>query len=164
VSATTIVIGVGNPLLGDDGVGVLVARELAARRAPSWDVDVTEATAAGLALAERLSGYRRAVVIDALVAGPGEPDGLVRRLSLEDLGASRHARSTHDTDLVGALAALAAAGEAVPTTITFVGVTASRVDVFDDELSAPVAAAAAALVDALAARAASGAWEEASWA
>ncbi len=152
MGARTVIIGVGNALLGDDGVGVVVARRLATQRSPSWDADVIECAVGGLGLAERMVGYRLAIVVDALLALDGEPAGRTRRITLADCRSARHAASTHDTDLPLALATLAELGEPVPDAVELVGITAERMDAFDDRLSAPVAAAADALVASIAAR------------
>jgi hydrogenase maturation protease len=149
--ARTLLVGLGNPLRGDDGVGVAVARRFDARRAASWDVDVDECAAGGLRLAERLVGRRRAIVVDALAPGDAEP-GVVRRLAVAEAARAAHATSTHDADLATALAALAYAGEAVPEEIVIVGVGVALTDGFAERLSPVVDAAADALVDDLVAR------------
>ena len=56
----TLVLGLGNPILSDDGVGIHVVREVAARSLPNW-VTCTEASVGGLRLLEVLAGYERAI-------------------------------------------------------------------------------------------------------
>ncbi len=55
----TLVLGLGNPLLGDDAVGLRVAASLRGRLPP--DVELDEDYCGGLRLMERLAGYDRAV-------------------------------------------------------------------------------------------------------
>lgn len=74
--ARALVLGLGNDLLGDDGVGLIVAREVR-RRAPPG-IDVVESGEAGLALIELLAGYQVAVIVDAIHTGA--PPGTVHRL------------------------------------------------------------------------------------
>ena len=62
----TLVLGIGNPLLGDDGVGIHAARELAERNTRN-DVTVMDIGTDGLNLLEVMMGYDRLIVIDAIV-------------------------------------------------------------------------------------------------
>jgi len=57
----TVVIGLGNPYLGDDGVGVLVIRQLAGSLAGRQEVTVIELPVGGLRLMEAMVGCRRAL-------------------------------------------------------------------------------------------------------
>lgn len=69
---TTLVIGCGNPLRGDDGVGVEVARRLAAHPLPAH-VRCVDAGTAGLDIVLMLRGVSRAVLIDAAMPTAGSP-------------------------------------------------------------------------------------------
>jgi len=154
VPVDTIVVGLGNPLLGDDGVGWRVVE--AALPAPeessstTWPgVEVDHVSVGGLGLMERLVGYERAILVDAIVSG--RPVGTVRCLDLGELGdpAAGHLGSSHDTSLPTALAMGRALGAELPTRITVVAVEAGPSFEFGEVLSPPVAAAiprAAALV------------------
>lgn len=76
------VVGVGNPMMGDDGIGRRVVDALDELQLPP-DVEVTHAgTTAFLAL-EALSGARRGVVVDAVSTGEAEP-GTLHRYRLVD--------------------------------------------------------------------------------
>ena len=66
----SLVIGLGNPLVTDDSVGLRVAAELRDRLAGRADVEVTEDYWGGLRLMEQMVGYDRAIVIDAIRAAP----------------------------------------------------------------------------------------------
>jgi len=98
----TLVLGLGNPILTDDGVGVHVVRALAARC--QWkDVTFAEASVGGLRLLDTIAGYDRVILVDAIQTPDGQP-GDVYRLYPSDLQASLHSGSTHDLSLSGALA------------------------------------------------------------
>lgn len=138
----TLVIGLGNPLLGDDGVGWHVAqqveRELTGAGAP---VAVDCLAVGGLTLMERLAGCRRAIIADAVVTGQAPP-GTLYRLTLDDLPAAfaGHLHSAHDASLAVALKAGAALGIPLPEQVYIVGVEAGSVHDFSEALSPPVAA------------------------
>ena len=96
----TLVIGLGNPLIADDSVGLRVVAELQPLLAGRDDVDVGEDYWGGLRLMERMVGYDRAIVIDAICTG-AEP-GTIHRISPGDLPTQRSA-SAHDVNLSTAL-------------------------------------------------------------
>lgn len=148
------VIGLGNPILGDDGVGHRVAQEIVRHVGADVVVDVSER--GGLALAEALGGCTYAIIVDAFVTGR-QPPGTVQVYRLADLPdpVAGHTASAHDTSLATALAACQALGMAVPHEVYVVAVEARQVDQFCEELTPAVAAAVpkavAAVVQLLAA-------------
>jgi hydrogenase maturation protease len=96
----TLVLGLGNTILRDDGVGVYVARALGERLAGL--ADVAEAELAGFELIERLKGYDRAIIIDAILLD-GEAPGTVFCMRPDDIRITARLASFHDIDLVTAL-------------------------------------------------------------
>jgi hydrogenase maturation protease len=98
----TLVLGLGNPILTDDGVGIHVVRAAASRCPPFNNVVFAEASVGGLRLLDLLAGYERVIMVDAIQTRGGEP-GEIYRLGPGDLQASLHSGSTHDLSLPGAL-------------------------------------------------------------
>ncbi len=137
----TLVLGLGNPILTDDGIGVYVVREVAARGLPN-DVDVQEACVGGLRLLEVIVGYDRLILVDAIQTRDGAP-GQIYRLVPDDLHASLHAGSTHDLSFQGALAWGRRIGMALPAedAITIVAVEVEDVLTFGETLTPAVAVA-----------------------
>jgi len=80
----TIVLGLGNDLIGDDAVGILAARSLAQNLNSA--ADVMECSISGIALMELMTGYDRAILIDAIYTGK-YPPGTIRLLTASDLDA-----------------------------------------------------------------------------
>ena len=78
-----IVLGLGNELLSDDGIGILAAQRL--RAILDGQADVAVSNLSGIALLEVLVGYDKAVLIDAVQTGNARP-GTIRELSPDDLG------------------------------------------------------------------------------
>ncbi len=97
----TVIIGLGNTVLSDDGAGVFVARMLSGRF-ESDEVSVIETESAGMNLMEMLDGYDRAVLIDAILLNC-EDAGTVFRLRADDLQITPRLSSCHDIDIVTAL-------------------------------------------------------------
>lgn len=150
----TLVIGLGNPILADDGVGwrVIDALERRPRMGQPGTVleavDLERVCVGGVALMEELSDYRRAIIIDAILEPDGEPGRVwCRPLFDVETRTSSHLDSSHDATLLAALAAGRAMGATMPDDIEVVGVTIAGADTFGEELSAPVAAAIDVAVD-----------------
>jgi hydrogenase maturation protease len=98
---TTIIIGIGSLLRGDDIIGIKVA-EAIEREALPLDVKVATTTAAGLALLDLLTGYDRAFIVDAIQTRQGVP-GSVYRLALDELPAPPNSFTVHDVSLRSAI-------------------------------------------------------------
>lgn len=142
-SPPTLVVGLGNPLLGDDGVGWRIAEQVRCELAGmNRAVEVDCLAVGGLRLMERLVGYDRVILIDAMTTGQ-HPAGSLHCLSLVDLPdlCVGHLNSSHDTTLQTALRMGHALGIALPNDVRIVGVEAECVYDFTEALTPPVAAA-----------------------
>jgi hydrogenase maturation protease len=93
----TLVLGIGNDILGDDGVGIHIARAIASRIDNS-DVTVEETGAAGLSLLERIKGYERLIIADAIFTHDTEV-GKIHRLTLKDLAQTNDSVTPHEAAL-----------------------------------------------------------------
>lgn len=99
-----LIIGLGNPILGDDGVGWVIAEKLKVKLATNSTLEFEFLSLGGLSLMERLIGYKKVILIDALSSGI-HPKGKVVSFPLSevlDLTAG-HTSSAHDTSLRNAL-------------------------------------------------------------
>jgi hydrogenase maturation protease len=144
-SEKTLVIGLGNPILGDDGVGLVVAREVESCLDTSeQNVEVDYLTLGGLSLMERMIGYQRVILIDSLNTGQ-RPQGSVINFSLEDLVdlTYGHSATAHDVTLKTALIMGRKLGANLPADkdVHVVAIEAQHVYDFKEELSPEIAAA-----------------------
>jgi hydrogenase maturation protease len=146
----TLVIGLGNPILGDDGVGWKVAEELSSIVGHQSSIEVDTAALGGLSLMERLLGYDRVVLVDSMETGQGQV-GSVRTFPLASLPdpMAGHSASAHDTSLITALKTAESIGADIPKRVDVVAVEAQNVYDFSEELSPPVAAAVPKAVQAV---------------
>jgi hydrogenase maturation protease len=144
----TLIVGLGNPILGDDGVGWKVAAEVEQRlpkspKSPETsEVSVDCVSLGGLSLMEHLIGYQRAIVIDAIGTGQ-HPIGTAYHFRLDDLydPTSGHTTAVHDVSLITALKMGRSMGAALPDRIDVVAIESPYVYDFTEELTPPVAAA-----------------------
>jgi hydrogenase maturation protease len=139
----TLVIGLGNPILKDDGVGIYTARVVRAVLPPAAEVDVVELAVGGLALMEAMIGYERAILIDALWTMPGEHAGEIVEFDAGDLPETLNTRSAHDADLPTALRTGRRLGAQLPAqkNIQIVAIRAEDVLTFGETPNPHVAAA-----------------------
>ena len=139
----TLVLGLGNPILTDDGVGVRVAEQVRVCLPENAQVEVTEASVGGLALMEAMLGFERVILIDA-IQQEGWVPGAIRRLSLEDLqriSPTQHSASPHDASLATALQTGELLGLPLPREITIFAVQVENVTDFSDQPTPAVASA-----------------------
>lgn len=125
-SPSTVVVGLGNDLISDDGIGLYVARCLGAALDPDH-YEVVELSVGGMALVERLLGYRRAVVVDACRTGRHAPGTLTRHRA-EDFCNSPRLASYHTMDFGTALELARQLGADLPERIEVFAIEAEDVE------------------------------------
>lgn len=142
--ARIAVIGIGNPIAGDDGAGIHVARRLARAFAAEPRVYVAPWEGDLFGLADVLPRAERFLFVDAAV---GERPGEVRRF---DRGSAFFAPSFHQLDAGTVLRALEALGTVAPfPPWELWGITARLPCEFGEELSPEVGEAVARVAAAL---------------
>jgi len=136
------ILGLGNPLLTDDAVGLAVAdaceRLLAARPLPG--VDVLRSTRGGFELIDLLRGYGRAVILDCLDV-PAPRPGRVHRLGLGQVRGSARLVGAHDLSLGDVFALAAQLAIPMPAEVEIFAVEAADPRTLGQTLTPAVAAA-----------------------
>jgi hydrogenase maturation protease len=80
----TLVLGLGNDILSDDAVGLLVIRQLQTQLAGQPDLDLQETSEMGLALLDFFTGYSRVILVDSIQTGQAPP-GFIHKLDAASL-------------------------------------------------------------------------------
>jgi hydrogenase maturation protease len=106
----TLILGIGNPILTDDGVGIKIARQI---KEADPELEVVETSEAGIALLDLISGYDKVVIIDSIKTGQGKA-GELYKLELADLGHPVYFASSHGIDIPTAVELGRLAGYPVP--------------------------------------------------
>lgn len=147
-STKTLIIGLGNPLVSDDSVGLRVVERLKPLLADRHDVEVSEDHWGGLRLMERMIGFDRAIVVDAIQTGAAP--GTIHLLTPEGIATQRSA-SAHDVNLATALEFGRGAGAHLPANsrIQLVGIEAADTLTFSEECTPEVEAAIPLAVEAV---------------
>jgi hydrogenase maturation protease len=141
-----LVLALGNPLMGDDGIGSLALERLAAETELPASVRLTDGGTAGLELLPMVEDAARLLVLDAIRAG-GRPGDLV---TLDRDQLPRHLAvklSPHQIDLREVLALADLRGR-LPAEIVALGLEPGQMEL-GEPLSAAVAAGIGRLVDAV---------------
>lgn len=133
----TIILGLGNPILSDDGVGNRVALELEDRVAERQNVAVMETSMSGLSLIDLLAGYDKAIIVDAIQTAGGKA-GQIYRLAPDAFNNTRHASSPHDVNFATALELGSKLGIAMPKQIVIYAIEVTDTNTFGEEFTPEV--------------------------
>ena len=139
----TTIVGLGNPILGDDRVGLLIMREVeklySTSDKPLGDVVFQEAWQGGLLLLDQIDGFDHAVLIDSIVSGSYEVGTLIA-LTPEDFRETRHISNLHDINFGTALKLGDKMGHKVPEKLDIFAVEVNVTHNFNDPISPQVEA------------------------
>jgi hydrogenase maturation protease len=143
----TILIGLGNPILGDDAVGWKVVEQVEQklqqlRHEIQGTLDIEYLSIGGLGLMEHLVGYDRAIIVDAIFSRKAAP-GTISTQMLEDVfdPTSGHTISVHDTSLQDAINLALKIGVQMPKKLIVVGIETDSINNFSEALTPNVAVA-----------------------
>ena len=132
----TLVLGIGNPILSDDSVGVRVAQEVG-KKVNDPQVSVAETSIAGLSLLDLVVGYDKVIIIDAIQAKEGRA-GSIYCMGTEDFSCTKHYSSPHQINLATALELGKMLNLAMPQKITVFAVEAKDITSFSEKCTPDV--------------------------
>jgi hydrogenase maturation protease len=102
-----IVVGLGNPLMADEGIGVVLIEALsrlaAAGDLPSETIEYTDGGCGGMYLLHTIAGRQKAILIDCTLMGT--PPGTIRRFTPDDVASVKQMAhlSLHEVDILKVL-------------------------------------------------------------
>lgn len=135
----TLLLGVGNPILSDDGAGIHVARALKTMAIPGVEVD--ELPASGLELLDVVLDYDRVIIVDAIKTDGGRPGDLYE-LREADFERTIHGYSPHGINIPTALAmGRQIVPDRMPKEILFLAIEADDIVNVSEKLTPKVAEA-----------------------
>ena len=120
-SNNTLVIGVGNLLMSDEGIGVEVVRQLSNKQSEYPSVDFIDAGSAGLSLLHLIANRKKAIIIDC--ARMGLEPGAIRRFTSDDIRSIKNLNhySLHEADILQVINLSGQLGEC-PTEVVLFGI------------------------------------------
>ena len=131
-----LVLGIGNLILSDDGVGIKVAHDVA-NLLNNPQVTVAETSGAGLSLLDSIVGYDKVIIIDAIQTKKGQA-GQIYRMKPEDFSFAKHFSSPHQINLVTALELGKMLHLTMPQEITILAVEAKDITSFSEKCTPEV--------------------------
>lgn len=134
----TLILGIGNPILSDDRVGIKVAMEIKSRLRKGY-FDVKGASIEGLSILDEIAGYERLILIDSIKTGKGRA-GDVYKLSVKDLGFTLHLSSSHGIDFATVIELGKKVGYEIPKIIDIYAVEIEDNTTFSEECTEKVKA------------------------
>lgn len=149
-----LILGLGNPILGDDGVGWQIVRDVENILKTSLNyggnIELAYLSVGGLSLMEAMVGFKGVIVVDSIRTGT-KPNGSVYSLPLRKIPnlSSGHTTSSHDTSLATALEMGKKLGFTLPEEVWVVAVEAEHVYEFSEKLSPAIEDAVPAAVNEL---------------
>ena len=132
----TLVLGMGNPILSDDGVGIRVAQEVG-KQLNDPQVTVAETSEAGLRLLDSIVSYDKVIIIDAVQTEKGQA-GQIYRMEPQDFSSAKYFPSPHQINLTTALELGKMLDLAMPQKITIFAVEAKDVTSFSEKCTPEV--------------------------
>lgn len=131
-----LLLGIGNPILSDDAIGIIVAREIAEENLPG--VDVQEIAASGIEVMELMLDYQKVIIVDAILL-PGKMPGEIMKLEEEDFSHTVNGSSPHGVNISTAISlGRQTAPSRMPKKIVFYAMQAENVDTFSESMTSEV--------------------------
>ena len=115
-----LVLGMGNPLISDDAVGLLIAEEVE-KRVERNDVEVKYGEVAGFRLVDLMAGHQIAIIVDAIMSDRA-PVGEAYWLELDKLRSPLRTKSNHNIHIADALDLGRGLGMDMPHTVRVLAV------------------------------------------
>ncbi len=127
-----MILGLGNPILGDDGIGCFVSELIGSRIPEDSGVTILSASVSPIRLLDEISGYERLVIIDSITTGRAEPGELL------EIRFPRNGTlpvSAHHISIDQLLPAGNALGLSMPKYVKVYGIEIIRPEEYSDTLS-----------------------------
>lgn len=146
MNSKTLIIGLGNTILSDDGVGIYASRKISEECADLANLDVAEASLGGIGLIDLMVGYDRVIILDAILTHKNKP-GTIYQLLIDDLGDPSQSTNHHFLDVRTSVELGRKIGLPMPETIIIFGVEIKDNTTISEELTHDVLHALPSLVE-----------------
>jgi hydrogenase maturation protease len=133
----TLILGIGNDILTDDGIGPKLVMDLREELAPAHVTFKTAATG-GMDILELIKDYPRVIILDAIRTKDGIP-GTVYFLTPSDFRETLHISSFHDISFLTALELAERLDIPIPDQIYIIAIEIVEDLTFSSEFSPPIA-------------------------
>jgi hydrogenase maturation protease len=132
----TLILGIGNDILTDDGIGPKLVSDLQKENFPEY-VHFQNAFLGGLEILEIIQGYEKVIFIDAIITEKGLP-GTVYQFTPEDFKETLHLSNLHDANFLTALELGRKMNMSVPADIHIIAIEIIEDRVFSNQFSSEI--------------------------
>jgi hydrogenase maturation protease len=140
VKLKTLLIGIGNPILSDDAVGIRVAQYLKEKYP---QLEVVETSEYGISMLDYISGYDRLIIVDSIKTGSQPAE--VYKLSLGDLNPASYYPTSHGVDIATAFNLGQKLGYRIPEKVCIYAIEVSDNTTFAESCTPAIAASIPAI-------------------
>jgi len=118
MTKNTIVLGLGNPLMGDEAIGVKLIELLQSASGDFPEVDFIDAGTGGMNILHLLANRNKAIIIDCALMN--QPPGTIKRFTPDEVQSVKNLAhlSLHEVDVLKVIELARSLGEC-PEQITF---------------------------------------------
>jgi len=131
----TLILGIGNPIVTDDGAGLKIAQRI---KEINPELEVIEACSGALGLLDDMTGYDKLIIIDSVKTEGGKP-GELYKLELEDLLPALDLATSHGVDIASAFRLGEGLGYKMPQSVSIYAVEIKDNTTFGEECTKEVA-------------------------
>ena len=129
----TLILGLGNDILTDDGIGPKIVLDLQ-KELPWEQYDFLNVCVGGLELLDYMQHYNKVVIVDAIKTENGKP-GDVYLFTVSDFHETSHISNLHDINFITALQLAERLNIHIPEEVQIIAIEIIEDRVFDENLS-----------------------------
>ena len=130
----TLILGMGNTLLSDDGMGIITKRYLEKRLDKCDTIDFCETSWGGFRIIDLLRGYDYAIIVDSIKT-KSKPAGYIHFLQPNDLLPTLRLTSYHDINFITALKLAEQLGTKIPSDIEIYAIEIENNDTINEYIN-----------------------------
>lgn len=142
-----VILGIGNTILRDDGVGIYVSRKLK-KLLHHPDIEIKETQFSGLALMDLLEGFDLAFIIDSIMI-ENDKVGKIYKIEEEDFEYENSPKSIHHFNIFNAVALGRKINIKMPVRMIIYAVSVSDSSTFDEHFSPKIQSAILSISDSI---------------
>lgn len=132
--AETIILGLGNPILSDDSIGLRVVDKIEEILLPINNVDFSKVASSGIEILDIISGYKRLILIDVIKTGMVEI-GTLNKYDVLDFENSIHLSSPHQLNFPSVIEFAKKIGIPIPDVIDIFTIEVEDIYTISEECS-----------------------------
>jgi hydrogenase maturation protease len=130
----TLVLGIGNPIVTDDGAGLKIAHKIGEMKP---ELEVVEACSGAMGLFDYITDRDRLILIDSVKTEGGKP-GALYKIDMEDLEPTLSHATSHSLDIASAFKLGEGLGYKMPQSVSIYAVEIKDNTNFGDECTKEV--------------------------